>query len=232
VTMRHPVALAKAVATVDVLSGGRVVCGLGAAWYAREHHAAAIRFPPLAERYELLEDALQLLPLVWGPGSPSFEGRRLAVPEAIGYPRPVRGRIPLLVGGNGERRTLALAARYADACNLIGLDADATRHKVGVLRAHLEAAGRATDAVEVTHLSTTLSAPDRSALDASIDRHRGRSEPMPRFVARVNAGTVPDQVARFAALADAGVDTAIVSLPDVGEPGALERFAPILAAFR
>jgi F420-dependent oxidoreductase-like protein len=230
VTLRHPAVLAKTAATLDVLSGGRVVCGLGAAWYQREHTAAGIDFPSLAERYDRLEDTLRVLPLLWGPGSPSFDGVTLTVPEAIGYPRPVHGRIPLLVGGNGERRTLALAARYADACNLIGLGPDEVRHKVAVLHGHLQAAERPSDAVEVTHLSTTLSAPDRAALDAAIERHRGRSEPMPRFVARVNAGTVVDQVHRFTALAEAGVATAIVSLPDIAEPGALERFAPIVAA--
>jgi F420-dependent oxidoreductase-like protein len=230
VTLRQPAVLAKAAATVDVLSGGRVVCGLGAAWYQREHTAAGIDFPSLSERYDRLEDTLRVLPLLWGPGAPSFEGKTLTVPEAIGYPRPVHGRIPLLVGGNGERRTLALAARYADACNLIGLGPDEVRHKVAVLHGHLQAAERSLDAIEVTHLSTTLTAPDRTALDAAIERHRGRSEPMPRFVARVNAGTVAEQIRRFTALAEAGVSTAIVSLPDIAEPGALERFAPIIAA--
>src|ERR687892_36724 len=130
VTYRNIAHLGKIVATLDVLTGGRAWCGIGAAWYEAEHRAYGWPFPPAAERFELLEDALQLFPLLWGPGTPSFEGRRVRVPEAMCYPRPLRGRIPILVGGSGERRTLRLAAQYADACNLFG-DTERVRHKIG-----------------------------------------------------------------------------------------------------
>src|SRR4029079_16610166 len=89
--------LAKIVATLDVLSGGRALCGLGAGWYEREHRAYGWDVPSRAERYARLEDALELLPLMWGPGSPRFEGRTVTVDEAICYPRPLQERIPILV---------------------------------------------------------------------------------------------------------------------------------------
>src|ERR1044072_2640826 len=97
-------------ATLDVLSGGRAVCGLGLGWFAQEHAAWGWPFPSTGERYALLEDALQVLPLLWGPGSPAFHGPALDLPEALGYPRPLQEHVPLLVGGGGERRTLRLAA--------------------------------------------------------------------------------------------------------------------------
>ena len=109
------------------------MCGLGAAWFEREHAAYGYRFPPVGERYELLEDALRLLPLMWGPGSPAFEGTHISTPEAVCYPRPLQERVPILVGGSGERRTLRLVAEHADACNLFG-DPATVRHKVEVLR--------------------------------------------------------------------------------------------------
>ena len=87
------------------------MCGLGAAWFEREHLAYGYDFPPVGERYELLEDALELLPLMWGSGTPVYEGRRISTPEAICYPRPLQERVPILVGGSGEQRTLRLGRR-------------------------------------------------------------------------------------------------------------------------
>ena len=141
ITYRNLAQLGKQVATLDVLSGGRAFCGLGAAWHQREHALYGWEFPPVARRYELLEDALELLPLLWGPGTPAFAGRTVTVPEAVCYPRPVQDHIPILVGGSGERRTLRLVARHADGCNLFG-DPPAIAHKVDVLRAHCEVEGR------------------------------------------------------------------------------------------
>src|SRR5829696_2891856 len=135
VTYRNIAHLAKLVATLDVLSGGRALCGVGAAWFEREHRLYGWDFPPLRERFARLEDALELLPLMWGPGSPRFEGRTITVSEATCYPRPLQERIPILVGGSGERRTLRLVARHADACNLFG-DPERVRRKVAVLREH------------------------------------------------------------------------------------------------
>src|ERR1700722_15371846 len=99
VTLRNPAHLAKIVATADVLSGGRVICGLGAAWWKHEHEVFGWRFPPVSERFALLRDTLQLLPLMWGPGSPPFQGHVLHVPETVCYPRPLQEHVPVLVGG-------------------------------------------------------------------------------------------------------------------------------------
>ena len=165
ITYRNVAHLAKIVATLDVVSGGRAMCGLGAAWFEREHRLYGWDFPPVRERLDRLEDALQLLPLMWGPGAPRFEGKTILVEEAACYPRPLQERVPLLVGGSGEKRTLRLVARHADACNLFG-DVERVRHKLAVLRSWCEAEGRDPASVEVTHLGP--------ALDASVEEQIGR----------------------------------------------------------
>ena len=230
ITARNVGHLGKIVASLDVLSGGRAVCGLGTGWHEEEHAAYGWAFPPLAERYALLEDALQALPLLWGKGTPSFEGTVLRMPELLCYPRPLQERVPILVGGNGERRTLRLAARYAEACNVIG-DAELVSRKVEVLRAHCADVGRDPGTVEVTQLSTTLVGRDAAEVGDLVERLRPRRMSAERYGASVNAGTVADQIGRFRGLADAGVQTAILRLPDVAEPGALERCGAVIAAF-
>ena len=107
-------------ASLDVLSGGRANLGLGIGWDRAEHEAYGIPFPTTAARYELLEDTLLMLPLLWGKGSPSFEGSTFSAANLTCYPRPIQERIPILIGGSGEKTTLRLVARYADACNLFG----------------------------------------------------------------------------------------------------------------
>ncbi len=213
VTYRNIAHLAKIVATLDVLSGGRAVCGIGAAWFEREHRLYGWDFPSKAERFARLEDALELLPLMWGPGSPRFEGRTVTVEEAICYPRPLQERIPILVGGSGERRTLRLVARHADACNLFG-DPDTVRHKLAVLHEHCAAERRDPATIAVTHLQRA--------------RVIGEGEPREG----VNAGTVEEQIGRYRALAEAGVQTAIVGLGDLAGTETVERFADVIAAFR
>lgn len=219
VTLRNPAHLAKIVATVDVLSGGRAICGLGAAWWEWEHALFGWEFPSLAERYELLEDVLQLLPVMWGPGSPAFAGKVLSVAETLCYPRPTQEHVPILVGGSGERQTLRLAARYADACN-VGGDPATVARKVAVLAAHCQAIDRDPAEVTVTHLSTAVAVGTRrevEAYGADIDR--------------LAVGTVQDHVGRYRLLAEAGVETAIVSLPLASRPGELEQFAEVISDF-
>jgi F420-dependent oxidoreductase-like protein len=231
ITYRNVAHLGKIVATLDVLSGGRAVCGLGAAWFADEHRAYGWEFPPLDERYARLEDALELLPLLWGKGTPAYHGRVVEVPEAMCYPRPLQEHVPILVGGNGERRTLRLVARYADACNIIG-PVDVVEHKLRVLDAHCAEVGRDRAGIEVTQLSTTLVGRDRGEVDALLDALRPRRTSAQRYADRVNTGTITDQVGRFRALADAGVQTAIVSLADLTQSvDAIERFAGVIEAF-
>lgn len=229
VSYRNVAHLAKIVATLDVLSAGRARCGLGLGWYAREYAAYGYEMAPVAERYELLEDALELLPLMWGPGAPAFEGRTISVPEALCYPRPVRARIPILIGGSGERRTLRLVARHADACNLFG-EADVVAHKVGVLHEHCADVGRDPAEIEVTQLSPVLCAPaDTLAERIALT---GGALPPEAAAERLTAGTPEQHIDRFSRLGAAGVDTTIVSLADVGHPGSVAAFAPVIDAFR
>jgi F420-dependent oxidoreductase-like protein len=230
VTLRNPAQLAKIVATVDVLSGGRAICGIGLAWWKWEHEVFGWPFPATGERYALLEDALGLLPVMWGPGSPAYQGSRLAVTETLCYPRPLQEHVPILVGGSGEKRTLALAARYADACNLFG-DASTVAHKRAVLAEHCARHGRDPAEVRVTHLSTAVVARSRRELAAAIERLGSAASTPEQTADRLGAGTVDDQIGRYRQLADAGVQTAIVSLPDACTPGALERFGEVIAAF-
>ncbi|MGH8978262.1 MAG: TIGR03560 family F420-dependent LLM class oxidoreductase [Acidimicrobiia bacterium] len=231
ITYRNVAHLAKIIATLDVLSGGRAMCGLGLGWFRAEHDAYGWEFPPVEARYARLEDALQVLPMLWGKGAPAFHGRVLQVPDTTCYPRPVQEHLPMLVGGNGELRTLRLAAQYADSCNIIG-DVEVVMRKVAALRAHCDALGRDRTAVEVTQLSTTLVGRDAEEVARLLDGLRPRRQAAERYAASVNAGTVADQIGRFRALADAGVGTAIVSFPDLGEPDPIERFAGVIAAFR
>lgn len=232
ITYRNPALVGKMVATLDVLSGGRARCGLGAAWYEREHHAYGFDFPPLGERYAMLEDALELLPVLWGPGTKAWKGRTIELTETGCYPRPLQDpHPPILVGGVGEKRTLKLVAQHAQACNLPG-DVDLVRRKLAVLHAHCADVGRDPDEIEVTQLGDVVVGATRDEVAATVDRLRPAQLAPATWAARVNAGTVEDHVGRFRALAEAGVDTAIVSFPDLTGPDTLHPFAPIIQAFR
>ena len=151
VTYRHPGLLAKIVATLDVLSGGRAQLGIGAGWYEREHRALGVPFPPVAERFERLEETLQICMQMWSDDDGPFEGRHYQLAETMCSPRPISApRPPILIGGGGERKTLRLVARYADACNLFAFDPDEIAHKLEVLTQHCRTEGRDPDTVEVT----------------------------------------------------------------------------------
>jgi F420-dependent oxidoreductase-like protein len=228
VTYRNVAHLGKIIATLDVVSGGRAVCGLGLAWFKREHTAYGWDFPGTDRRYDLLEDALRLLPLLWGKGSPSFEGKVLSVPEAACYPRPLREHVPIVLGGGGERRTLRLAARYADAANVMG-DVDTVRHKASVLRKHCAEAGRE---VALTHLSTALVGADDAHVATLVDRLRPQRQDPAKYAAEVNAGTATDHIGRFRELAEAGVSEVMIRLPDLTDAEPLTRMSTIIGAFR
>ena len=231
ITYRNVAHLGKIVSTLDVLSGGRAVCGLGLAWFEAEHKAYGWNFPPVGQRYALLEDALRLLPVLWGKGSPSFDGRVLSVPETLCYPRPLQERIPIVVGGGGERRTLRLAARYADAANVFG-DVATVRRKAAALHGHCAAAGRDPAEVALTHLSTVLVGEDDAHVSELVQRLRPRGRTASQYAAAVNAGTVADHVGRLRELAEAGVGEVMVRPADLTDARPLELMGRVIAAFR
>jgi F420-dependent oxidoreductase-like protein len=151
VTYRHPGLLTKIVTTLDVLSGGRALLGLGAAWYDREHAGLGVPFPPLAERFERLEETLRIARQMWSDDDGAFAGKHYQLAETICLPKPVHGRVPILIGGGGERKTLRLVAQYGDACHLFVRDGyDQLVHKLEVLRRHCDDVGRDYDSVEKT----------------------------------------------------------------------------------
>jgi F420-dependent oxidoreductase-like protein len=154
VTYRHPGLLAKTVTTLDVLSNGRAELGLGAAWYEREHLGLGVPFPPVAERFERLEETLQICRQMWSENNGAYDGTHYHLAETLCSPQPVSQPRPrILIGGSGERKTLRLVAQYADACNLFG-DATVIEHKLDVLRRHCDEQRRDVADIEVTALLT------------------------------------------------------------------------------
>src|ERR1700733_9588041 len=141
VTYRYPGVLAKTVTTLDVLSGGRSMLGLGAAWYDREHTALGIPYPPLRERFEMLEETLQICRQMWSDDDGPYHGKHYQLAETICVPQPIR-RPPILIGGDGEKKTPRLVAQYADVWNSMDNDVDELRHTIEVLTRHCDTVAR------------------------------------------------------------------------------------------
>jgi len=202
VTYRHPGILVKQVTTLDVLSGGRAWFGVGAAWFEREHRGLGIPFPPLKERFERLEETLQIAHRMWSGEGGAYQGQHYQLEEMLCSPLPLqRPHPPIMVGGGGEQKTLRLVARYADACNLFANDGpEPVRHKLDVLRGHCETEGREYDAIEKTV---------NSRLFVTRDGANGSETPA-------------QAVARFRELAKLGVTWASCGIPNAHEDGALE----------
>lgn len=167
VTLRAPGLLAKAVTTVDVLSGGRAILGVGAGWDAAEHEAYGISFPGLRERFDRLDEELAICRALLREPPATFTGEFYTTKDAYNSPRPVHGRIPVLVAGGGEKRTLDLVARYADICNVFAGPVEEVRRKFAILESHCDRAGR--DPKEITK---TVFAFDTSDLPAFTDSAR------------------------------------------------------------
>ncbi|MBT2422504.1 LLM class F420-dependent oxidoreductase [Streptomyces sp. ISL-22] len=154
VTYRHPGLLAKVATTLDVLSGGRATLGIGAAWYGREHAGLGVPFPPVAERFERLEETLRICLRMWDPNANGpFEGKHYRLAETLCVPAPVSAPHPeIMIGGGGEKKTLRLVARYGDACNLFATSPEEVGHKLDVLRRHCDTEGRDYDEIRKTVL--------------------------------------------------------------------------------
>ena len=204
---------AKAATTLDVLSGGRAYLGIGAAWNEEESRGLGFPMPPLGVRFEMLEEALRLIHGMWDGerGSEArFDGvhyraeRLLNSPQVLQRPHP-----PILIGGGGERKTLRLVARYADATNVFG-GPDLVRHKYAVLREHCEAIGRDYESIERTNLQS-IDPDDRGSTGPAAQGHGGGRPETPTQI-----------VDRFGALAEAGVQHVIFSVRRIDEPDRLE----------
>jgi F420-dependent oxidoreductase-like protein len=226
VTYRNPAVLAKMLTTLDVVSAGRAILGLGAAWYDVEHHGLGVDFPPVGERMDRLEEAVQICRAMFQLERPSFAGRYYRIDEAWNVPRPIQaGGPPIMIGGGGEKRTLRLVARFADLCNITG-DVDVIRHKVAVLRDHCDAVGRDPAEITVSRLST-LVLTDSSAETANTWEFL-RSV-VGEQSAGYNVGREDELVDQVQQLADAGVDYLIFNMPTSG-PEAIGRVGELLAA--
>jgi len=201
VTYRHPGLLVKTATTLDVLSGGRAWLGIGAAWNEEEHRGLGVPYPPVAERFERLEETLRIAQRMWDGDESPFVGthyqlaRPLNSPPALSVPRP-----RILIGGTGEKKTLRLVARYADACNIFEMPLPAIQAKLDVLRGHCADVGRDWAEIERTTLGR---------LSLSADGAAGTQ-------------TVEQALDRFGQLAAIGIDHAIVGLVDAWDPAAWE----------
>jgi len=172
VTYRRPALLAKTVTTLDVLSGGRAQLGIGAAWYEREHLGLGVPFPPVAERFERLEETLQICLQMWSDDDGPYRGKHYQLAETICSPPPVsRPRPSILIGGSGEQKTLRLVARYADACNLFAESPEIVAHKLSVLRRHCDAEGRDYGAIDKTILGFAQPLDDPDGFLSSMEAY-------------------------------------------------------------
>jgi F420-dependent oxidoreductase-like protein len=168
VMYRHPGLLAKIVTTLDVLSGGRGRLGVGASWYEREQVGLGVPVVPVAERFERLEETLQICLQMWSDDNGPFNGRHYQLAETLCVPQPLsRPHPPILVGGGGEKKTLLLVARYADACNVFGSSPADVAGKLDVLRSHCDAEGRDYDRIEKTVLAVIPALADVDAFLAA-----------------------------------------------------------------
>ncbi len=224
VPYRNPALLAKMSANLDVLSHGRTIVGIGAGWHEAEFRAYGYEFGPVRERMDRLEEAAHIVRSLLEGGPLTFEGRYYSVHEAVNYPLPVqRPRPPLLIGGGGERRTLAIVARYADVCN-VGGDLETVGRKFEVLRRHCERIGRPFEEIELTSSASVLLGRDERELARKRER-------FPRFGGII--GT-PEQVAeRLRAYSRIGAEHLVVTMPDAAdlEPvhTLMETIPPLLA---
>jgi F420-dependent oxidoreductase-like protein len=199
VTYRHPGVLIKQVATLNVLSKGRGFMGIGAAWFEKEHHAFGVPFPPLKERFERLEETLQIAHQAFAGDARPFHGKYYQLEEPLLSPMPVSKPRPMIqVGGSGEQKTLKLVAKYGDACHINAPDPAAARHKLDVLLQHCQNVGRDEREIEkIGGLRTTVNL-DGSNIDQVVDS--------------------------IAALGEVGFDMVTMALPDVYNLQAIELF--------
>ena len=211
VTYRNPAIAAKITTTLDIISGGRAWHGIGAGWFEDEHCAYGYDFPSLKTRFEMLEEELQIVRTMFTRERASFEGEHFRVADAFNNPKPIRGDIPILIGGSGERKTLRLVAKYGDGCNLFG-DTERVKHLLGVLAQHCEDVGRDHSEITKTAMGSVLIAPTHDAAEA---KKRLMLERVPQNSIDTMISGDPDTVGeRVQSIKDAGIEGFTFSMPD------------------
>jgi F420-dependent oxidoreductase-like protein len=212
VTYRNPAQHAKITTTLDVISGGRAFHGIGAGWFEDEHNAYGYPFPPLKERFERLEDHLRIVRAMFTEEQATVAGTHHSVTGAYNNPKPLRGDIPILIGGSGERKTLRLVAQYGDGSNVFG-DPERFRHLMGVLDRHCEDVGR--DPSEITRTTMATVVVTETQEDAERKKAAALEAGMPRE--RIEAAWIGDADTvgeRAQAYRDAGVEGMTIVMPD------------------
>jgi F420-dependent oxidoreductase-like protein len=216
VMYRNPALLAKITTGIDVISGGRAFLGVGAAWFEEEHLAYEFPFPSLGERFEHLEDALNIARAMFTSPESSYAGRHHSIRDALNIPQPLRGDIPIVIGGSGERKTLRLVARYADGCNVSG-DVDKVRHLMGVLDGHCEDVGRDPSEITRTRLASIYLGKTHEDAMRMVEQGRADGSLPERRLPMVLAGG-PDEIGEaLSAFVDVGIEGFTISLPDASD---------------
>ena len=226
VTYRNPALVAKMVTSLDVISKGRAVLGLGAAWNESEHRGYGFAFPPIGERMDRLEEALQICRLLFTEERPSFEGRHYRVERALNHPRPIQpGGPPILIGGSGERRTLRMVAQYADLSNWFG-PLDDLRHKVDVLEGHCADVGRDPATILRTVSVPIVVVPDQLDAAAILDS-------MPPERRAITMAVPPEEAAeRLQPYLDLGFRGIIFRNPGMATPEAIALLGEVIRMVR
>ena len=216
VTFKTPVDLGRMAAQLHVLSGGRFVMGLGAGWHGPEHWAYGLPFPPVGERMDRLEEAIQLIKALWGSSSATYKGRFYQIEDVDCLPKPDSGNPPILIGGSGERRTMRLAAQYADEWNCFDLTPDEFSRKLQILERHCEAVGRDMNTIKLSmmvtlvvgHTARDVERASRSAMEFFPDLPSGSVEQFQDAVRQQGnvVGQTEEVLDRLGRLAELGVD--------------------------
>ena len=226
-TYRNPALHAKVTTTLDVVSGGRAIHGIGAGWNEDEATAYGYEFPPLKERFERLEDHLNIVRAMFTQERATYEGTHESVHEAYNNPKPIRGDIPIMIGGSGEKKTLRMVAQYADASNFFG-DVERIKHLVGVLEGHCERLGRDPAEITKTRLGTVIVSQTQDEADGLFKLIAERSGMPADRLATWIVGD-PDTVAeRCSELLDAGLDGLIFNAPQTHDLEAVELIGKTL----
>jgi F420-dependent oxidoreductase-like protein len=227
VTYRNPALLAKMVTTLDVISHGRAILGIGAAWYEPEHVGMGFDFPGTRERLDRLEEAVQICRALFRDERPTFDGRYYRTKDARIVPAPLQpGGIPIMIGGSGEKRTLRLVAQYADMCNVHG-GPETLRQKLEVLRGHCDAVGRDPEEITTTRLGTLMLAGD--ADEAARTREFVVGMAGDGFGEQFTIGTADEVVQQVEQLVATGIDCLIFNMP-LTDPETVERAGKLLTA--